>query len=261
MLENMLKIYGVPNSQPVRAVVWLCLMKRLPFEFIMTSQNKAAKAPEYLAAINPRGTIPAIHDDEGDDDNGVVLWESHAILIYLCEKHGWSDLWPTDIVRRAEVNQYLHFHHRNTREIVIQWSRALWPAVFGVTNPDAAWLKRNTFPGLENNSQIVAQALQIIDGMLDATDYLSGQTPTIADIAAYEELGQNQSKYADCTDYTPFPNIRRWLLAMETLPAHEATHAIWTLIGNINAIEGGMKTIARANKEAARLIQTAALGT
>ena len=29
----MLKIYGVPNSQPVRAVVWTCLMKGLPFEF------------------------------------------------------------------------------------------------------------------------------------------------------------------------------------------------------------------------------------
>ena len=69
----MLKIYGVPNSQPVRAVVWACLMKELPFEFIMTSQNRDAKRPGYLASVNPRGTIPAI------DDEGTVLWESHAI--------------------------------------------------------------------------------------------------------------------------------------------------------------------------------------
>ncbi|NKC00118.1 MAG: hypothetical protein GKR90_16695 [Pseudomonadales bacterium] len=249
----MLKIYGVPNSQPVRAVVWLCLMKKLPFEFIMTSQNKAAKAPEYLTAVNPRGTIPAI------DDDGVILWESHAILIYLCEKHGWSDLWPTDLTQRAQVNQYLHFHHRNTREVVIQWSRTLWPAVFGVTNPDKAWIKRNTFPGLENNSQIVTQALQIIDGMLATTPYLAGDTPTLADITAYEELGQNQAKYANCTDFSQHTHIGRWLVAMEEIPAHETTHAIWSLIGNIDKFSGGMQAIARANKDAARLIQQAAL--
>ena len=248
----MLKIYGVPNSQPVRAVVWTCLMKGLPFEFIMTSQNKAAKTPEYLASVNPRGTIPAI------DDNGVILWESHAILIYLCEKYGWTDLWPEDLVGRARVNQYLHFHHRNTREIVVQWSRALWPSVFGVENPDAGWFKRNTFPGMENNAEIVADALQIIDNMLGASACLAGDAPTIADIVAYEELGQNQAKYANCTDYAQFTHIQRWLVEMETLPAHEPAHAVWSLIGDLNSITGGMKTIAHANKEAARIFSEAA---
>lgn len=248
----MLKIYGVPNSQPVRAVVWTCLMKGLPFEFIMTSQNKAAKTPEYLASVNPRGTIPAI------DDDGVILWESHAILIYLCEKHGWTDLWPEDLVARARVNQYLHFHHRNTREIVVQWSRALWPSVFGVENPDAGWIKRNTFPGMENNAEIVADALQIIDNMLGVSPFLAGDAPTIADIVAYEELGQNQAKYANCTDYANFTHIQRWLVGMEELPAHEPAHAVWSLIGDVNSIAGGMKTIAHANKEAARIFSKAA---
>ncbi len=247
----MLKIYGVPNSQPVRAVVWVCLMKRLPFEFVMTSQNKAAKAPEYLASVNPRGTIPAI------DDEGVVLWESHAILIYLCEKHGWQDLWPDALVARAKVNQYLHFHHRNTREIVVQWSRALWPSVFGVQQPDAGWIKRNTFPGMENNAQIVAQALQIVDNMLADTDFLSGDHLTIADIVAYEELGQNQARFANCTDYRPYPHIRAWLQNMGELPYHDEAHAIWSLIGDVNHVQGGMATIAAANKEAARVFAQA----
>lgn len=247
----MLKIYGVPNSQPVRAVVWACLIKALPFEFVMTSQNKAAKAPEYLSRVNPRGTIPAI------DDDGVVLWESHAILIYLAEKHGWSDLWPDDLVKRAAVNQYLHFHHRNTRELVIQWSRALWPSVFGVQNPDEAWIKRNTFPGLQNNAQVVEQALQIINGMLAEHDYLTGPNLTLADISAYEELGQNQAKYANCTDYSLFPNIERWLALMEALPYHAQAHAVWALIGNIDEIKGGMAAIAGANKEAAKIYTAA----
>ena len=36
----MLKIYGVPNSQPVRAVVWTCLMHELPFEFVTATRSR-----------------------------------------------------------------------------------------------------------------------------------------------------------------------------------------------------------------------------
>ena len=242
----MLKIYGVPNSQPVRAVVWPCLMKGLPFELMLTSQNKDAKQPEYLTRVNPRGTIPAI------DDEGVVLWESCAVLVYLSEKHGWRDLWPDDLGHRARVNQYLHFHHRNTRELVVQWSRTLWPSVFGEANPDEAWLRRNTFPGLENNAAVVARTLEIIDGMLAESGHIAGPGgPTLADIVAYEELGQNQAAYANCTDYAPYPNIGRWLETMAALPAHDTAHAVWRQIGDVNHIEGGMPTIVRANKYAA----------
>jgi glutathione S-transferase len=248
----MLKIYGVPNSQPVRAIVWTCLMKELPFEFIMTSQNRGAKQPEFLTSLNPRGTIPAI------DDDGVVLWESHAILIYLCEKYEWTDLWPSELERRAKVNQYLHFHHRNTREVVVQWSRAIWPALLGVTDPDESWFKRNTFPGLQNNGEIVENTLQIVDGMLGSTDFIAGSTVSLADISAYEELGQNQAKYANCFDYELHPNIRRWFLKMEALPFHEEAHTIWNLIGDLTQLSGGMRKIASANKQAARVLQTTA---
>ena len=248
----MLKIYGIPNSQPVRAVLWLCLINRLPFELVLTSQNKDAKADGYLNNVNPRGTVPAI------DDDGVVLWESHAIMIYLCEKHGWHDWWPDDLLGRARINQYLHFHHRNTRELVIGWSRTLWPSVFDVANPDAAWLKRNTFPGMQNNAAICAQSLQIIDRWLAEQPFLAGRdAPSIADISAYEELGQNQPKYANCTDYSDFPSIRRWLHAMAKLPQHDAAHGVWVNIGDVNKVSGGMRTIARANKQAAETIRQA----
>ena len=105
-----------PVGQPVRAVVWLLLIKRCPFElraawpkYGKTAGATASDVDDYTASVNPRGTIPAM------DDDGYILWESHAIMIYLCEKHGWDDLWPADIRARGRVNNYLHFHHRNTR--------------------------------------------------------------------------------------------------------------------------------------------------
>ena len=141
----MLVVYGVLNSQPVRSVIWLCLIQKLPFELRLTDQSRDAKRKDYLEGVNPRGTIPAI------DDDGFLLWESPAIMIYLCEKHRWNEMWPDDPLHRARVNQYLHFHHRNTREQVARWSQALWPTVFGVKNPSWDWLKKNTFTGLTDS--------------------------------------------------------------------------------------------------------------
>ena len=86
---------------------------------------------------------------------------------------------------------------------------------------------------------------------------IAGESVTLADISAYEELGQNQAKYANCTDYTPYPNICRWLVDMEKLPAHAQAHAIWSLIGDIKQLSGGMPTIAAANKQAALVFQEA----
>ena len=57
-----LTLYGVPFSQPVRAVMWLLLFKRLPFEMVLTNPGSkgetGSRNPDYLA-FNPGGTIPA----------------------------------------------------------------------------------------------------------------------------------------------------------------------------------------------------------
>ena len=246
-------IYGVPNSQPFRAVVWLCLIKQLPFEIKLSFPVYGLSAPSKPNGDklpNPRGTIPVM------DDNGFILWESHAIMTYLCEKYKWDDYYPTnDIKKKALINNYLHFHHRNVREIVVKWSRTLWPSVFNKgPNPSERWMNRNTFAGLRNNDQVVEKSVQIVEEMLSENIYLTGDKPSIADISCYEEFGQNQEKYANVYQFNNCPNIQRWLRLMERLPHHETAHAIYTMIGDANKVSGGMKTIARANKIATKII-------
>ena len=58
-------LHGVPFSQPVRAVMWLMLYKRLPFEMVLINPGSkgetGSRNPAYLAK-NPGGTIPCIEE-------------------------------------------------------------------------------------------------------------------------------------------------------------------------------------------------------
>lgn len=76
----MLKIYGVPQSRAFRAL-WMAEECGVPYENVPTSFKGDTRKPEFLA-INPNGHIPAI------DDNGLKLWESMAINLYLARKYG-----------------------------------------------------------------------------------------------------------------------------------------------------------------------------
>ena len=86
-------IYGVPFSQPVRAVLWIMLLKQKKFELSLinpgSSSDGGSRHPDYLAKF-PTGTIPSIEDK----NTGFVLSESHAIMGYLCNKYEWDDLYP-----------------------------------------------------------------------------------------------------------------------------------------------------------------------
>ena len=112
---SMIKLYGVPFSQPVRAVMWVMLMKKMPFEMVMTNPGSkgenGTRHPDYLAK-NPGGTIPCIEEPE----SGFTLGEAHAIMTYLARTQGWTDLYPEDEHQRAKIDQYLHYHHRNVRD-------------------------------------------------------------------------------------------------------------------------------------------------
>ena len=90
-MANM-KIYGVPFSQPVRAVLWLLLMKRQSFELVMvnpgSSGENGSRHPDYLK-MNPAGTIPCLLES----DTGFSVGESHAIMTYMADKYDWSDVY------------------------------------------------------------------------------------------------------------------------------------------------------------------------
>ena len=109
-----LRLYGVEGSQPVRSVLWLLQMKEIPYELVrvVPGHAKGTRDPAFIVR-NPTGTVPFLEDP----DTGVALAEGAAILTYLANKHGVTDLYPADPKQRAPVDEYLHWHHSNTRSI------------------------------------------------------------------------------------------------------------------------------------------------
>lgn len=237
-----LTVYGVPVSQPCKAVMWACLYKRLPFKLDVVvpglKQKRGALHPDYLA-INPTGTIPAIEED------GFVVWESHAILTYLAQKHAWTDLYPADLQQRSIVDQYLHWHHRNAREA----SALVMPRF----RPDI-----KIPPGMQAAAlATVTKALTLIEGIwLADKDYIAGPSLTLADFSCYSEFGQLSAKFGNLVDFAPYPRTQEWMQRMEELPFFEEVMAPNAIMGDLS---GGLpaEKLGEANKVAIKALKTA----
>ena len=189
----MLTIYGQGGSQPSRAVWWACLIKSLPFELCEVRIDQFGPDGP-LAKLNPTGQVPTIQD--GD----FILYEMPAILAYLCEKHRWADLYPSDVELRARINQYLHFHHNRTRNLTFELMAPHVVVAFldfikergGESDAASDFLQRSTHPDkLARGQNAVREILRLIElGYFRNTTYLCTEDPSIADIACYEEVAQ-----------------------------------------------------------------------
>ena len=97
----MLKFYfnGAPNPNKVALFLE---ESGLPYELVPVDTRKGDQfKPEFLA-VNPNGKVPAI------DDNGVLVFDSNAILLYLAEKTG-KFLPPNTPKSRAQLLSWLMF--------------------------------------------------------------------------------------------------------------------------------------------------------
>jgi glutathione S-transferase len=97
----MLRLYHAPLSRSVR-IVWLLEELGLPYELVAAPLEPPAQGP--FAQKTPTGKVPTLEDD------GVVMFESGAILEYVLEKHGGGRLAPAPgSPLRPAFLQWVHF--------------------------------------------------------------------------------------------------------------------------------------------------------
>lgn len=100
----MLKVHHLNNSRSQR-ILWLLEEIGAPYEIVHHQRDAVTNlAPPELLSIHPLGKSPVIEDD------GRVVYETGAIVEYICERHGGERFVPErgsdDHVRYLE---FLHF--------------------------------------------------------------------------------------------------------------------------------------------------------
>lgn len=218
-----LTLYGVMGSQPVRACAWLLELKGIPYDFVEVipggrkeSEPWGTRSKSYLS-MAPSGTVPALKDTDVADD--FVLFESNAIMLYLCEKFQWTDVYPSDAAGRGKVNQWLNWHHGNSRVFTI----ALFVPYFRQDIKFTPEVQRNY-------ERTVSAVAKLLERHLRGSPFLAGDAATIADIAVYEDVGQCGSEWCDLFDFHDFPAIHAWTQRMEALPKFKETHGIFPVM-------------------------------
>lgn len=184
-----LKIYGVPTSR-ARRTLWMARELGLDHENIpVRFDNGETRSADFLE-LNPNGHVPVI------DDDGLILWESMAINLYLTRKHG--ALWPATIAGEGRA---------------FQWS--FW-VMTEVEKPIIAVLfHRVIFPEDKRDSALadsldakVQGPLKVLDDALAKSPYLAGDAFTVADLNVASLIGLAPKAMIDMA---PFPHITDWL--------------------------------------------------
>jgi glutathione S-transferase len=218
-MASKLVVYGHYVSQPTRAVLWALEMKKVPYQFVKRDPTGGDGEKDDYLQLFPTGLFP------GMDDGAVRLSEAPAILSYLAEKHQWDDWYPkNDIVKRARINQWMHWHHGNLRLATERFFRPVLRAHIGIAP------KSDIAPKFERGRKEFQPVLRVlkygafVDGRTGERkgDFLCGDSVTLADIMAYCELDQLEAfGVLGDAGVDKFPDVIAWMGRMKALPQHD----------------------------------------
>jgi glutathione S-transferase len=197
----MLKVWGRRNSSNVQKVLWLVGELGLEHEQIDAGGPYGRLDDPEFRRLNPFGLVPAI------DDDGVAVWESHAILRYLAARHGGKRFWP-GVAERARIEPWMDWHQTAFQPAFMG---GLFWGYFRTPEPQRNW------PAIRQAAENCERLLRFIDGQLAGRPYLGGDDLTLADIP----LGSAMYRYQTLDLPKPdLPNLRRWYDRLCERPAY-----------------------------------------
>ena len=153
-------------------------------------------APDFLR-IAPNNRIPAIVDN----DTGLHLMESGAILLYLAEKTG--KLWPQDFPTKWRVVEWL------------MWQMGGPGPFLGQVHHFVKFNPGKSAYAEERYTKEAKRLWGVLDRRLAETEYAASEY-SVADVAIWPWIARFAWQRIDLADY---PNVKRWYLAIAARPA------------------------------------------
>ncbi|WGV25030.1 glutathione S-transferase family protein [Halotia branconii] len=153
-------------------------------------------SPEYIA-INPNSKIPAIADQE----TGITIFESGAILIYLAEKTG--KLLPTAQKKRFQVLEWLMFQIGGVGPM------------FGQLNHFKKFASEIIPYAIERYEKETLRIYGVLDKQLADNEFICGEY-SIADVATYPWVAIYEMQGLTLNNHS---NLKRWVETVQKRPA------------------------------------------
>ena len=203
----MLKLYGQYRSRAFR-VAWLCKESNIPYEHVNGTVNvegASCKSADYVK-LNPNARVPTV------DDDGVILWESAAINLYLAEKYR-SPLWPADLRGKGRMLQWAFFIANDVEPgmVTVMQQRVMFP-------PE----KRNAALADEADARLQPR-LRVLDDHLTKHRFFGGDKWDMADFMVASVC---YSFFAMKYDLGKYPHLQKWLMASLERPRAKEARAL-----------------------------------
>lgn len=184
----------VRSGHSHRVELFLSLLQ-LPYVRVEVDLRAKAHRQAAFLALNPLGQVPVIQD------GAITLADSNAILVYLAMKYDRGGWLPRDPVGAAAVQRWL--------------SLAAGELAFGPAAARRAVLRPTASFDADAAMARAHDLFTVMEAGLTATAFLTGDTPTLADIAHYTYVAHAPEGHVSLD---PYPQMRRWLQRIEALP-------------------------------------------
>lgn len=193
----MIQFYFHPSPNPMKVALLLEELA-LPFELCAVDIFKGEQHTAAFRKINPNAKVPAILDD------GLRVFDSHAILLYLAEKH--ARFMPSGARERSAAWSWLEFIATGLSPFSGQAVHFLHYA------PEPVPYARNRY------LKEVQRHYRVLDERLGASKYLAGDEYSIADMALWGWARSAGYIFGE-RGLTDYPNVQRLVAELDARPA------------------------------------------
>jgi GSH-dependent disulfide-bond oxidoreductase len=205
----MITLYGMGSPNVVKVYIALEELG-LPYTVAPVDVFTGKQFDAAFLALNPNAKVPVIVDTDGPGGKPYTCFESGAILLYLAEKTG--KLLPTDMAAKYDA---------------IQWLMTQMSTVGPMFGQMVHFIRFAPAGNDYSKSRYTTQAIrvtEVIDQRLANHAYLAGSEYSVADIATHPWL-RNIPMFLGQDGLSRFPNVARWVAAIDARPAVQAALA------------------------------------
>jgi len=193
------KLYMFEESPACRAVMLAGEALGIQFEMVQVKVLKGDQKSSEFLKMNPAHAVPTFLDNDGN-----AIGDSHTIMSYLVSKYGKDDkLYPNELLKRAAVQQLLHFHSGNMFSMLIS-----------IVGPMYAQLSQGP---TERQIMKTLDYYDILNTFLEGRTWAAGtENPTLADFSLVTTI--DSLRILVPMDEKKCPNIIPWIKRCEALP-------------------------------------------